>query len=78
MRDSCRVDAAATKHPRRDDEVRYGLSLGSKPTEVAAQRSENDRASVLTRSVRLREGAAGLTWPSLQNGSRSSLKSGGI
>jgi hypothetical protein len=29
------VDAAATKHPRRDDEARYGLSLGSKPTEVA-------------------------------------------
>jgi streptogramin lyase len=31
------VDAAATKHPRRDDEARYGLSLGSKPTEVAAE-----------------------------------------
>src|SRR5919106_3862969 len=30
------------------------------PTEVAAQRSENDRASLLTRNVRLREGVSGL------------------
>ena len=34
----------------------------SLPTEVAAQRSENDRASILTRSVRLREGVSGLRW----------------
>lgn len=35
-------------------------SADTLPTEVAAQRSENDRASVTSRSVRLRGGVGGL------------------
>jgi hypothetical protein len=52
-----RAYAFSSRHTARTDPC---FGQGPLSTEVAWQQSENDRASVLTRSVRLRGGVRGL------------------